>query len=778
MWVWYNTRMNNTTHHNSISAFARLLATEDIRVRHARSASTASFDVVARVLTLPIWENMSGNLYDMLVGHEVAHALYTPNDIDEERGCLACCSDIDPDAPHNVLPIVNVVEDARIERLIKSKYPGLRRDFTLGYKSLYDMDIFELAQRGGVSEMGFLDRINLHFKLGILGILNVPIAEGTESWFLDRIENATTFDEVVEISRDLYEYELQQQEDQQQEDAPQSMASPQQDEDNDEDEDSDEKTQPSPSNDSSEESGGQSPDSDTQEEETGTGSGSGSSGGEDETSKTGGKPEIRSHTQDAIDGNFESRSKWTRDNMDNEQSIEMPKPNLDNMVIKYPTIVQWWEDHFNVDVRYNQKRTPESRKVMMDTAAAAFAECDEFMRGEKSTVNNLVKQFEMRKAADEHRRTSIQKSGRLDTIKMINYRWSEDIFSKNQVVTDGKNHGFVIIVDWSGSMYENLESTVKQAITLAMFCRKANIPFELYAFSDRTYKMNPNRYDADPTTQPVNFWDTPDIFPAPDENAYIRQMCDMMMVNFLSSSSNQREFINSCRILYSIALAEGNSYRRGQTNRKFEPHAIGTPAGLDLGGTPLDEALTALHWMLPEFRRRTNCQVLNTVLLTDGDGSSSTYSHNMIRNPFNKVEYGSHPSQRHNGRVEDSTLLLLKSLKDTTGTNLIGMYLATNKNPAKRGINYNWVDYYATDEKILSDIDKCFKKNRYFVAPGKYSNYFDEAYVIDANIEPDQDINLPDSVSHAKLRTAFVKGMKTRGMSRNLMNRFIEVIAR
>ena len=34
---------------------AKLLATEDITVRHSTSASTASFDVKARILTLPIW---------------------------------------------------------------------------------------------------------------------------------------------------------------------------------------------------------------------------------------------------------------------------------------------------------------------------------------------------------------------------------------------------------------------------------------------------------------------------------------------------------------------------------------------------------------------------------------------------------------------------------------------------------------------------------------------------------------------------------------------------
>ena len=56
---------------------AKLLATENLVVEHA-NVETASFDVVNRVLTLPVWE-ASENVYDMLVGHEVGHALYTPN---------------------------------------------------------------------------------------------------------------------------------------------------------------------------------------------------------------------------------------------------------------------------------------------------------------------------------------------------------------------------------------------------------------------------------------------------------------------------------------------------------------------------------------------------------------------------------------------------------------------------------------------------------------------------------------------------------------------------
>ena len=773
--------MKNDTHHNSISVFARLLATEDIRVRHLSTASTASFDVVNRVLTLPVWDNMNSNLYDMLVGHEVAHALHTPNDIDEERGCLACCSDIDPDAPQNVLPIINVVEDARIERLIKSKYPGLKRDFTIGYKSLYDMDIFELAQHGGVSKMGFLDRINLHFKLGILGIISVPIAEGTEQWFLNRIENATTFDEVTEISRDLYEYEMQKREEE--EEKKKTMSNESSDEDSEDNEDSEDdgteaETTPSNGNGSSEQQ-------DEQQDENGdaptNGSGAGASKGEDENIAGGPPPAIRSHTQEALDEKISEQAE-NSDRYLNERSITMPTPILENMIVKYPTIVEWWTNHMEKD-RHGNERHPTSKKEVTENGGRCFEECDEWMRGEKSTVNNLVKQFEMRKAADEHRRTSIQKTGRLDTIKMINYKWSEDIFAKNQVISDGKNHGFVIVVDWSGSMQQNLESTVKQAITLAMFCRKANIPFELYAFSDRTCMVNTQcKWDDDyDRSKDVPYWGDIDVFPAqdPSDCGYEQRMTDLHMINFLSSSSNQREFVNSCRILYSVAIGEMFG---GGPNRDWNPGRHGSARGLELGGTPLDEALTALHWILPEFRRRTNCQVLNTVILTDGDGNGSMYHGNVIRNPISRVEYGVHPTERQTGydstRPEDSVLLLLKSLKDSTGTNLIGMYLSTSKNPVKRGVSHNWIDYYNTSENTLNDLDKCYKKNRYFVAQGRYTKFFDEAYVMDANIEPEQEVNLPDSATHTQLRSAFVKGMKSRGMSRNLMNRFIEVVAR
>ena len=64
----------------------------------------------------------------------------------------------------------------------------------------------------------------------------------------------------------------------------------------------------------------------------------------------------------------------------------------------------------------------------------------------------MVQQFQMKQAADLDARTSFAKTGVLNTNNMINYRWSEDIFLKNEVHADGKNHGIVMYLDWSGSM--------------------------------------------------------------------------------------------------------------------------------------------------------------------------------------------------------------------------------------------------------------------------------------------------------------------------------------
>ena len=58
---------------------AKLLAKENIRVVQG-NYRTAFFDVKKRVLGLPTWNLDSKDVSDLLVGHEVGHAEWTPED--------------------------------------------------------------------------------------------------------------------------------------------------------------------------------------------------------------------------------------------------------------------------------------------------------------------------------------------------------------------------------------------------------------------------------------------------------------------------------------------------------------------------------------------------------------------------------------------------------------------------------------------------------------------------------------------------------------------------
>ena len=110
---------------------AKLLATEDLIIEN-RKVETAMFDVTRRVLTLPMWAKASASVYDLLVGHEVGHALFTPAD------------DFRKKYPELPMSYVNILEDVRIEKLMKRKYAGIVKTFFTGYRELAEQDFFEL----------------------------------------------------------------------------------------------------------------------------------------------------------------------------------------------------------------------------------------------------------------------------------------------------------------------------------------------------------------------------------------------------------------------------------------------------------------------------------------------------------------------------------------------------------------------------------------------------------------------------------------------------------
>jgi len=183
---------------NSKDLLAKLLATEDLTVLHA-NAKTASFNTESRVLTLPIWKDMTNETYDHLTGHEVGHALYTPND--GWGGAVETKTKA-------YRSFLNVVEDARIEKLIQRKYPGLRRSFVMSYKKMMKDGFFgsDIEQ---VNAGKLIDRINIHFKCGASA--GVEFTKEELVW-VKEIETLETWDEVVKLTDRLYASELKKKE--------------------------------------------------------------------------------------------------------------------------------------------------------------------------------------------------------------------------------------------------------------------------------------------------------------------------------------------------------------------------------------------------------------------------------------------------------------------------------------------------------------------------------------------------------------------------------------
>ena len=173
---------------------AKLMATENITVIH-KKVPTAYFDVQNRTLVCPILkDDMSSELYDLFMGHEVGHARYTPEEgwhdkVSEHGGMFK--------------GYLNVIEDVRIEKFIKNRFPGLRKSFYEGYKELEKDDFFGLRKNNReINKLNFIDRINLHYKIG--AIARVEFSD-EEMVYINRCENLETFEQVMDLALELFE---------------------------------------------------------------------------------------------------------------------------------------------------------------------------------------------------------------------------------------------------------------------------------------------------------------------------------------------------------------------------------------------------------------------------------------------------------------------------------------------------------------------------------------------------------------------------------------------
>jgi len=601
---------------NKKSQLAKLLATENITVQE-NAVATASFDVVNRILTIPIFkeEQKSKHVYDMLVGHEVSHALHTPaeswkdmkNRSDEFRS------------------FVNVLEDVRIDKLIQKKYPGLTDDYIKGFDKMYKDNFFNTKDKDIQNDYALIDKINLYYKSS--KTLDIKFSK-KEKILVDAADNCKTFDDVLKLAEDILGYckeELKKQP------KLQKIYTPKDNGEKSEDSESTESTESKSTDEKVDEwLAKQSKDDDKKSNKTAN---VGNPYG------AGGDTPITSQTNAAFD---EAVKKELVDNKANKRHyVTLPKVNLKNMIIPYKKFIR--------DNMLNDSK--EQHQLYIDGNQKIENQTKQFIKDSSNVVNYLVKEFEMKKSARLYARASQDKTGIIDPLKLHTYKFAEDIFKKITIVPNEKNHGMIFLLDWSGSMQKHLLPTVEQLINLVLFVRKINIPFSVYKFV--------NNHEND---DPVNL-------PFEQSNQTVEGDQTTKLVHLYSHKQSKSDFFAVSKYLHRMAKYWCGQYRYyGDDNYMTSP----CPQYY-LCSTPLNESLIAMDSIIPKFRQDYKSDKVALVTLTDGGANSmrGSYSGDLyVKLGKNHVKCG--------GWGNDSmTNKLLKYLKKKHDIKTIGFYLVS-----------------------------------------------------------------------------------------------------
>ena len=725
---------------------AKLLATEDLIIEN-RKVSTASFDVERRVLTLPMWEKASTTVYDLLVGHEVGHALYTPN----ENWML--------DYPEVPQSFVNVFEDVRIEKLMKQKYPGLTKTFYTGYSQLAEQDFFGLEEHDE-EDINLADRINIHYKIGNFTDISF---ESDEQQFVDRAFKTKTFQDVLELANDLTIFLKEQQQQQESlgelsfdEDGEMGslMRAPQGGELTDKSPDSEGQGQPDVKDMTNEEL--------VDELERLS-----------ESNDVGGvHGNLEAVTDKTLQDNLENLNKKTIGEHREPEYVELPDLNMKTVVARNSEVHEYLNDHYSKSQKHFDQN---SDTKSFDIYEKVDSEYRLFRRAAQKEVNYLVKEFEMRKSADAYARATISKTGILDCTKLHSYKYNEDLFKKITTLPDGKNHGLIFVLDWSGSMATVLKDTVKQLFNLIWFCKKVQIPFKVFAFT--------NEWNQDQAWNDGDYSYKRPVLPDHHEYADGRIKIDpqFAMVEFMSSDVKKKDIelqmINIWRLASSMMC-----YRNWHDTTYYQ-----TPRRLTLSGTPLNEALVSLNQIIPEFQKSTGVQKVQCITLTDGEAHPLQYSKWFKSNHDSYDDYMGTRSTM-NGKVfirdrkvgktysckndyHELTSALLEQLRGRfPDVNFIGIRVMDG-----REANSFIRKYMDWDFDKVQHIQAGWKKNKSLkLVDVGYHAYFG---LSSSALNNDSDFTVKQDATKSQIKAAFKKSLSAKKMNKKVLGEFMEYIA-
>jgi hypothetical protein len=694
---------------NSLSIFANALASENLSFSFDQNAETASFDTKNRHLTMPIWD-VSETVQTMLIAHEISHALWTPYERSEE---LLAAAEQEGFNKMLLQRIANMVEDVRIEKMMKAKYPGTRRDFYLGYKEIVDRDMFSFSKMD-IAKSGIINRLNLHFKWGVPGFLAVNLSP-EEQKIADMVDGVKTFEETIEVAKFLYRHP-EMQEAMKQVETSANMDGQQQ--------------------------------------------------------------------GDPVDGIL----------MDTDikgGGKEKDGDTYTSSVITLTGLKDYRKAIISTDMLRDSFTS--ANPFYLETSLTKYRE---YVRESDAFVRQLVAQFERKKAADEIRRERPKQTGMLNLDRLHQYRTHDDIFLSKIVKKDGKNHGIVFMLDFSGSMQSSIGNCFLQVLQLVWFCEKAKIPFDVFGFTDvHGYAMYGDE-----------FYKTYHAFhndPANEGKQFVHPL--------------QPEVARSCPtgILYEnarlihLASSKDDAKKREQLLSMLYGSLVSAdlPGSnlLTLHGTPTVEALAIATEYMKDWVTENNIQIPTLMVVTDGAPNGVSVNDaetaNLYRYCSNSTitvvnEMLGTVERVHTmdtpglciGNMVISTML--NSLRAKLNARCIGMYVGGSRMNDQTFMGFcmshkEREDFYGDHRNHnmeVSDLpryaaaEEAYKDGCVMVHPDIFPGYDSYFLTKTPKIVKDEDA-IADGGTFTKIKNTFIKTMAKRSGNRVFLTRYVDIVA-
>lgn len=718
---------------------AKLLASENLTVVRGNSP-TASFDIQSRVLTLPNWKNLKDDVETMLIAHEVGHALYTPlkyqNKLAESKLLHSWC---------------NVIEDVRIEKAIQNKFPGLQPYFKRAYKELVDNNFFGIRGKD-LTKLQFIDKANLFYKAGYN--CGVKFTEKEYS-YIKRIDECKTFKDVFNLANELTAYSKKIKEDEQK--ALEMLAKLY----------------------------------------------INSDDLEDDKQQKALADSLKLEMMDDIDGDKSAKSVGSMSNPNpiTEEYEETIQDNLNkklyeradgtgfhiidykkmNKYIGFEPFVSFKQVSKDIDeaIANKQKQYAETAKKFENVEGGlqyakermnedqaklitAKSNYETFIADTKKEVSYLVKEFEMRKSANNYYKTKQHKTGLIDIKKIFAYKIKDEIFKTIQILPQGKNHGMVMLMDWSGSMQSALPNVIKQTVLLTEFCKRINLPFSVLAFSN---------YIDDRTQKAVDIENK-------QTDAY----------KALNGAKSEHLHTNYFKII--------ELFSHKMTNKEYEKAAIHLfnecyeYLPYKLCSTPLNESLAYMLDFIPKFKSQNKIHKLSFITLTDGEGHEimpKNYSNwNGLHRNKMIIKKG---NQDYAFDIWSQTGTLIQLIKELDPGNITALsfnLIYDTKRQVSQALTYatSW-----NSNGNLRDAGEAeeIKTRRDFKEKGcsvKYGfNNYDEMYFIPMSRLKAENVSIDEAMASGKIKTnsqlakSFTNLLKRNRSSRFLLNSFVKQVA-